>query len=73
MVSHRGQCCDLFYMLLLGQILRDYNYNFHRYADDTQVYINTKLDTISALSKLGSCLDDIRAWMKENFLQQQQD
>ena len=56
----------LIYMLLLSQILRVYNINFHCCTDDTQVYIYINPDTISALAKLASCLDDIRAWMKEN-------
>ena len=56
-------------MLPLSQILRICNINFDCCTDDTQVYIYINPDTISGLAKLGSCLDDIRAWMKENFLQ----
>lgn len=66
-VTHSKPILFIMYMLPLGQIVRDYNINFH--AFDNQVYINTKPDTISAQAKLSSCLEDIRAWMKDNFLQ----
>jgi hypothetical protein len=66
--SALGPSLFLIYILPLGQILRDYDINFHCYADDTQVYINTKLETIFALAKLSSCLEDIRASRLEAVL-----
>ncbi len=44
------------YMLPLGNIIRKYGINFHCYADDTQLYISTRPDETSKLSKLTECL-----------------
>lgn len=46
------------------------------YADDTQIYIEFDLTTQSseaALSKLESCINDIRIWMRENKLKLNED
>ncbi len=43
------------YMLPLGNIIRKYGISFHCYADETQLYISTKPDETSKLSKLTVC------------------
>ncbi len=56
------------YMLPLGNIIRKYGINFHCYADDTQLYISTKPDETSKLSKLTECVKTIKYWMTSHFL-----
>uniref|UniRef100_A0A8P4JV61 Reverse transcriptase domain-containing protein n=1 Tax=Dicentrarchus labrax TaxID=13489 RepID=A0A8P4JV61_DICLA len=56
------------YMLPLGNIIRNHSINFHCYADDTQLYLSIKPDEINQLSKLQTCLKDIKSWMSCNFL-----
>lgn len=57
------------YMSELGNIVRDFNMNFHSYADDTQIYIafkpNEKDQTIEDLEQ---CISKIRIWMVKNKL-----
>ncbi len=55
-------------MLPLGNIIRKYGIRFHCYADDTQLYISTKPDEISKLSKLTECVKNIKDWTTSNFL-----
>ncbi len=59
-------------MLLLGNIIRKYRISFHCYADDTQLYILTRPDETSKLSKLvlnlSKCVKNIKYWMTNNFL-----
>ena len=63
------------YMLPLGQIISRFGDSFYCYADDTQLYI--KMDTCpsatllqpSPLSTITTCLEEIKVWMKHNFLQ----
>ena len=50
-------------MLPLGNIIRNHSINFHCYADDTQLYLSIKPDEINQLSKLQTCLKDIKSWM----------
>ncbi len=40
------------YMLPLGNIIRKYGISFHCYANNTQLYISTRPDETSKLSKL---------------------
>ncbi len=56
------------YMLPLGTIIRKYGISFHCYADDTQLYISTRPDETSKLSKLTECVKNVKDWMTNNFL-----
>ncbi len=55
-------------MLPLGNIIRKYGISFHCYADDTQLYISTRTDETSKLSKLTECFKNVKVWMTNNFL-----
>ncbi len=55
-------------MLPLGNIIRKYGISFHCCADDTQLYISTKPDKTSKLSKLTECVKNIKDWMTNHFL-----
>ncbi len=58
----------LIYMLPLGNIVRKYRISFHCYADDTQLYISTRPDETSKLSKLTEFVKNFKDWMTNNFL-----
>ena len=52
------------YLLPLSAILRYHNIGYYVYADDTQLYVLFKCEQpLEAISKLNSCLVDIRRWM----------
>ena len=55
------------YMLPLGQILLNFNINYHSYADDTQLYVSLSPDDCSPADVLCQCLEEINSWMRENF------
>ncbi len=55
-------------MLPLGNVIRKYGISFHCYADDTQLYISTRPDETSKLSKLTECVKNLKDWMTNNFL-----
>ncbi len=56
------------YMLPFGNIVRKYRISFHCYADDTQIYISTRPDETSKLSKLSECVRNVKDWMTNHFL-----
>ncbi|KAK7912672.1 hypothetical protein WMY93_012883 [Mugilogobius chulae] len=59
------------YMLPLGCVVSRHGINFHCYADDTQLYlkISPSGPPSVTVTRLSSCLEEIEAWMSQNFLQ----
>ena len=55
------------YMLPLGDIIRKHFVSFHFYADDTQLYL--PLTSQESSQSLLDCVEDIKRWMSNNFLQ----
>ena len=57
------------YLLPMSAILRYHKIGYHDYADDTQLHISFKcIQLLEAISKVNSCLSDIRRWMITNKL-----
>ena len=53
----------------MSAILKYHKIGYHVYADDTQLYISFKCkQPLEAISKVNSCLSDIRRWMITNKL-----
>ena len=68
-----GPIPNTLFMSPLGDMCKSHNILYHRYADDTQNYhtfsSNTPGDEKSCLNTLECCIDDdIRLWMRTNFL-----
>ncbi len=51
----------------LGNIIRKYGISFRCYADDTQLYISTRPDVTSKLSKLTEYVKNLKDWMTNHF------
>ena len=52
------------YLLPMSAILKYHKIGYHVYADDTQLYISFKCkQPLELISKVNSCLSDIRRWM----------
>ena len=59
------------YTSLVRDIILKYNLNYHVYADDTQLYITLKSSqepADSCITTLEKCIQEIRSWMRQNFL-----
>jgi hypothetical protein len=65
------------YTTPVGDIIRDFEVSFHKYADDIQLFIEfnpkVKGNCESALGKLRSCIIKINEWMTANMLQLNQE
>lgn len=57
------------YMLPLGHIIERHGVSFHCYADDTQLYVSFKPSEQDQLSGISNCIQDVKDWMSQNFLQ----
>ncbi|GFO46609.1 reverse transcriptase-like protein [Plakobranchus ocellatus] len=51
------------------KILTSHNFNYHFYADDSQIYIDGTIEDLSNLiSNTQNCIEDIKTWMTNNKL-----
>ena len=57
------------YTTPLSHLLADSSEQFHFYADDTQIYLSfSSTDSVEALAKLTSTLDQVHSWFCANRL-----
>ena len=58
------------YTAPIGVIIRKYGLKYHLYADDSQLYVAVKPtgSNEKIISKLELCLEELRTWMKANWL-----
>ena len=67
--SRIGPLCFKKYTKPLTAIAKKHGVRIHLYADDTQLYLAFDKDVMNtALSQMGSCIDEIRLWMRCNYL-----
>ena len=58
------------YMLPLEQIINSFSHIYYSlYADEIQLYFSLKSDEVDRQSVLNNCLNAIRIWMANHFLQ----
>ena len=57
----------------IGQIIRRHLLDFHRFADDSQLYASFMIkdtnDETSALARIQACVNELKAWMSHHRLQ----
>ena len=57
------------YTAEIGRIVAQHGLNFHQYADDCQIYVDTSVSEVdSAIDQLSSCLHEVDVWMSSSRL-----
>uniref|UniRef100_A0A3B3BU57 Reverse transcriptase domain-containing protein n=1 Tax=Oryzias melastigma TaxID=30732 RepID=A0A3B3BU57_ORYME len=65
-----GPLLFILYLLPLYHILSSFNdISYHFYADDIQLYVSFKPQDVFKIQILHKCLDSVKSWMNDNFLQ----
>ena len=60
----------------VGDIIKSHSFDYHSYADDTQIYISFKPgddDMQNILVRLQACVTDLKSWMDSNMLKLNED
>uniref|UniRef100_A0A6I8NEZ7 RNA-directed DNA polymerase n=1 Tax=Ornithorhynchus anatinus TaxID=9258 RepID=A0A6I8NEZ7_ORNAN len=52
----------------LGELIRSHGFDYHLYADDTQIYISAPVVSPSLRARISSCLQDVSTWMSARHL-----
>ena len=53
----------------LGRIIRKHDISYHMYVDDNQLCVDfSPCDEKTALVNLQRCIQEVREWLRENFL-----
>ncbi len=63
-----GPLLFITYIMPLRNIIRCHSSHYHCYADDIQIYIACRPDSIHQTTSLSSCVNKLKAWLNSHFL-----